>query len=160
MNPTVSIIIPAYNAEATLDRCLESILTQSLREIEVLCINDGSTDGTGEVLKRWEKRDGRVRVWQLEENRGTMSTVNLGIRASTGEYVMIVDSDDRLLPGACENLVRLIREYGVDILQFNIKVNVSHGMDEISWQKALASKNLTSEGIKILYDCFSLRRFP
>ena len=160
MNPTVSIIIPAYNAEATLDRCLESILTQSLREIEVLCINDGSMDGTQDVLKQWEKRDGRVRVWQFEENKGTMSAVNLGLRESKGEYVMFVDADDRLLPGACENLVRLIREYEVDILQFSIKINALHGIDEVQWQKLFASNEWESEGINILYDCFSLHRFP
>ena len=160
MNPTVSIIIPAYNAETTLDRCLESILTQSLREIEVLCVNDGSTDGTGEVLKQWEKRDGRVRVWQFEENKGLVPAENVGIRASTGEYVMFVDADDRMLPGACENAVRLIRKHDVDILQFSIKVNVSPGIDEANWQRFLASKEWTSEGINILYDCYSMRRFP
>ena len=159
MNPTVSIIIPAYNAEATLDRCLESILTQSLRDIEVLCINDGSTDGTGEVLNRWEKRDGRVRVRQLEENLGLLPAENVGIRASTGKYVMFADADDRLLPGACENLVRLIEKYDVDILQFGIKFNAAPGTDEASWQNYLVSNEWTSEGIDILYDCFSMHRF-
>ena len=160
MNPTVSIIIPAYNADATLDRCLESILTQSLREIEVLCIDDGSTDGTGEVLKRWAKQDGRVRVWQLEENMGLLPAENVGIRASRGEYVMFVDADDRLLPGACENAVRLIRDYDVDILQFDIKLNVAPGIDEAKWQRSFAPKEWTSEGIRILYDCYSMHRFP
>lgn len=159
MKPTVSIIIPAYNAEATLDRCLESILTQSLRDIEVLCINDGSKDGTKEVLMRWEKRDGRVRVWQLETNVGIVPAENLGIRASTGKYVMFADADDRLLPGACENLVRLIEKYDVDILQFGIKFNAAPGTDEASWQNYLASNEWTSEGIDILYDCFSMHRF-
>jgi len=160
MKPTVSIIIPAYNAEATLARCLKSVLTQSLREIEVLCVNDGSTDGTGEILKRWAERDGRIRVRQLEENIGIVPAENLGIRASTGEYVMFVDADDRLLQGACENAVRLIREYDVDILQFNVKVNVPPGTDGFIWKKLLTSKEWTSEGVNILYDCYSLRRIP
>jgi len=160
MKPTVSIIIPAYNAEATLDRCLESVLTQSLREIEVLCVNDGSTDGTGEALSRWEKQDERVHVLRFEENNGNFPAVKAGILKSTGEYVMFVDADDRMLPGACENAVRLIGKHDVDILQFSIKVNVSSGKDEAKWQKFLASREWTSEGIKILYDCYSLRRFP
>jgi len=160
MKPTVSIIIPAYNTEATLDRCLESVLTQSLRDMEVLCVNDGSTDGTGDILTRWEKQDERVHVLRFEENKGLVSAVKAGILKSTGEYVMFADADDRLLPGACENTVRLIREYDVDVLQFSVKVNASPGVDESSWMNYLASNDLTSEGINILYDCYSLRRFP
>ena len=160
MNPTVSIIIPAYNAEATLDRCLESILTQSLREIEVLCINDGSTDRTGEILTRWEKQDERVHGIRFEENKGNSLAVKTGILKSTGEYVMFVDSDDVLLPGACENAVRLIREYRVDILRFGVEVNAPYATLKSIWQKNLASRELTSEGISILYDCFMFRRFP
>ena len=158
MNPTVSIIISAYNAETTLDRCLESILTQSLRDIEVLCINDGSTDGTGEILKQWEKRDGRVRVWQFEENKGILPAEHLGISASKGDYIMFVDSDDRLLPGACENLVRLIREYKVDIMQFGVKINVLPGIDESHWKRYFAPNEWISEGARILYDCYSIHR--
>ena len=160
MNPTVSIIIPACNAEATLDRCLESILTQSLREIEVLCINNGSTDGTGEILKRWKKQDKRVRIFTFEENNGQVMALKLGISESAGEYIMFADADDRLLPGACESLVRLIREYRVDILQFGVKLNVPAGIDDRGWLNHFAPKELTSEGVGILYDCYSLRRFP
>ena len=160
MKPTVSIIIPVYNAETTLDRCLNSVLTQSLREIEVLCVNDGSTDGTGEALTRWEKQDGRVYVLSFEENKGIFLAVKAGILKSTGEYVMFVDSDDRLLPGACENAVRLIRKHEVDILQFGIKVNAQSSENESNWQKRFASKEWASEGINILYDCFTTNRFP
>ena len=160
MTPTVSIIIAAYNAETTLDRCLDSVLTQSLRDIEVLCIDDGSTDGTREVLKRWEKHDGRVRIRQFDENKGLMMAVNLGLRESKGEYVMFVDADDRLLPGAYENAVRLIREYEVDILQFGVKINAPSVISETVWKKNLASNEWMSEGVNILYDCFSMHRFP
>jgi len=64
------------------------------------------------------------------------------------------------LPGACENAVRLIREYDVDILQFGVKVNVAPGKDEACWKKLFASRDFTSEGINILYDCYSMHRFP
>lgn len=160
MNPTVSIIIPSYNAAATLDRCLESIVTQSLREIEVVCINDGSTDETQNVLQRWHERDKRVRILQFAENQGLVPALKAGILKSTGEYVMFVDADDRLLPGACENAVRLIREHEVDILQFGIKVKAAlPDIDESVWQKTFTSKEWTSEGLNILYDCFSMHRF-
>ena len=160
MKPTVSVIIPAYNAAATLDRCLESILTQSLQEIEVLCVNDGSTDETRDVLQRWQERDKRVRICTFAENQGLVPALKAGILASTGEYVMFVDADDRLLPGACENAVRLIREHAVDILQFSVKVKALYpGIDESEWQKRFAAKEWSSEGSNILYDCFSMHRF-
>lgn len=160
MNPTISIIVTLYNAATTLDRCLESILTQSLREIEVLCVNDGSTDGSQAILEQWSRRDSRVRIRQLEENMGILPATNLALRESTGEYIMFVDADDRLLPGACENAVRLIRKHGVDVLQFGVRVKaVLPGLDVTSRQKDFSQKECASEGLNILYDCFSMYRF-
>ena len=158
MKPTVSIIITLYNAEATLDRCLESVLTQSLREIEVLCVDDGSTDGSAEKLRQWRERDSRVRIESFEENKGIVPAANLALRESTGDYMMFLDADDRLLPGACENAVGLIRKHDVDILQFGVKVNAPSAADEAVWQKNLASNERTSEGVNILYDCYSMHR--
>ena len=161
MPPIVSIIIPIYNAEATLARCLDSILTQSLREIEVICVNDGSTDGSVEVLKQFVAHDeARIHVYSFEKNYGIVIAVKLALLNAKGKYVMFVDSDDVLLPGACENAARLIEEHDVDVLQFGIKVNVASGTDASSWQKTFAPKDWTSEGINILYDCYSLHRFP
>ena len=160
MAPKISIVISFYNAETTLARCLESVLTQSLREIEVLCINDGSTDGSLEILKRFVSKDARIHAFSFEKNYGILIAVKQGLRESTGNYVMFVDADDILLPGACENLVRLIEKYDVDILQFGIKVKVASGIDASGWQKCFASNERISEGINILYDCYSLHRFP
>ena len=158
MNPTVSIIIPIYNAEATLDRCLESILSQSLRDIEVLCVNDGSTDGSRGIMRQWAKRDKRVRIRIFEENLGTVLAMKLGLRESSGEYVMFADADDRLLPGACENAVRLIREHKVDILQFGMKITALPGVETGGFEKLIRQQPLESEGSNILYDCFSMHR--
>lgn len=160
MSPIVSVIISAYNAEATLERCLNSVLTQSLRDIEVLCIDDGSTDGTLDILRRYVAHEARLHVYSFEKNYGILIATKQGLRESRGDYVMFVDSDDALLPGACENLVRLIREYDVDVLQFGVKINAAPGVDESFWRKYFASKERTSEGINILYDCYSLHRFP
>lgn len=160
MTPTLSIIIPLYNAASTLDRCLESILSQSLRDIEVVCVNDGSTDESQEILKQWSKRDKRVRLRRFEGNNGIIFAVKLGLRESTGEYIMFADADDRLLPGACENAVRQIREYDVDILRFGAKVIVPPGTDDTLWKKHHTSIDWTSEGTNILYDCYSMHRFP
>lgn len=160
MKPTVSIIIPVYNVEATLDRCLESVLSQSLREIEVLCVNDGSTDGSLDIIRRWAKCDRRVRIRIFEENHGTVLAMKLGLRESSGEYIMFADADDRYLPGAIENAVRLIEEYGVDVLQFGMKITALPGVDTGGFENLIRQQPMTSEGSSILYDCFSMKRFP
>lgn len=160
MNPTVSVIIPIYNSEGTLERCLESVMIQSMGDIEVICVLDGSTDGSPEIVKRHALRDDRVRVRRFEENKGTVQSLKLGLRESRGEYVMFVDSDDRLLPGAIENAVRQIREYGVDILQFGMKITALPGVETNGFERLIRQQPMTSEGANILYDCFSMHRFP
>ena len=160
MSPTISIIIPIYNAEATLARCLESVLTQSLHEIEVICINDGSMDGSVEILRQFVSHDARLHVYSFEKNYGIVIAVKLGVLNAKGKYVMFVDSDDVLLPDACENLVRRIEELGVDILQYAINVNVPDGIDISGFLKRLQYKPMSSEGANLLSDCFVLRRFP
>ena len=162
MSPKVSIIIPVYNGAKTLRRCLESVLSQSWGELEVLCINDGSTDGTASVLLEMASADQRVRLYGFEKNQGLVLAVKMGLLEASGDYVMFVDADDILLAGAIENAVRLIEQYGVDVLQFNVKANVlpGVGMDNDIWQSHLTSKDLKSEGVNILYDCFAFQRFP
>lgn len=160
MPPIISIIIPVYNAESTLERCLNSVLTQSLHEIEVICINDGATDGSVEILKQFVAHDARIHVYSFEKNYGIVIAVKLALLNAKGKYVMFVDSDDVLLPGACENTARLIERYDVDVLQFGVKINVPPGTDASSWQKTFAPKDWKSEGVNILYDCYSLHRFP
>jgi len=159
MTPTVSIIIPAYNAETTLARCLNSVLTQSLRDIEVICINDGSTDGSMEILRQFVAHEARLHVYSFEKNYGVVIAVKLGLLNARGKYVMFVDSDDVLLPGACENLVRLIGEYAVDVLQFGIKITAHPGTDISGFERLIRQEPMTSEGDRILYDCYSLHRF-
>ena len=160
MPPFISIIIPIYNAESTLERCLNSVLTQSLREIEVICITAGSTDGSVNVLKQFVAHDARIHVYSFEKNYGIVIAVKLALLNAKGKYVMFVDSDDVLLPGACENAVRLMEEHHVDVLQFGVKINVPPGTDASFWQKTFAPKDWSSEGVNILYDCYSLHRFP
>ena len=99
--PKISIIIPVYNVENYLARCLESCITQTLYDIEIVCVDDGSTDRSGEILALYETRDPRVRVFR-KKNAGVSAARNDGIRLSTGQWLMFVDSDDYLEPNACE----------------------------------------------------------
>ncbi|MDR2160688.1 MAG: glycosyltransferase, partial [Desulfovibrio sp.] len=92
--PKVSVIIPVYNTEPYLRRCLDSVCGQTLREIEIICVNDGSTDGSLEILREYAQKDSRVKVIELEENKGAGAARNAGIDAARGEYIGFVDSDD------------------------------------------------------------------
>lgn len=92
-NIKVSIIVPVYNTEKYLRQCLESILAQTLREIEVICVDDGSTDGSPGILKEFEEKDSRVRII-TKINDGLGAARNTGIDAAQGEYIGFVDSDD------------------------------------------------------------------
>ena len=93
----ISVIVPVYNAERYLAQCLDSVLAQTLEEIEILCVDDGSTDGSGEILDRYSQRDKRMKVVH-KENGGYGSAMNVGLDAAVGEYIGIVESDDCILP--------------------------------------------------------------
>lgn len=111
--PKVSVIVPVYRAEAFLRRCTESVLTQSCAELELLLIDDGSPDGSGALCETIAAEDPRVRVFH-KENGGVSSARNVGLAAAQGDYIAFVDSDDRMLPGMLETLLRLIEQTGAD----------------------------------------------
>ena len=89
----VSIIIPVYNVEKYLQKCLESLVNQTLKEIEIICINDGSTDKSEEILKIFAQKDDRIIVVN-KENEGQSVARNVGIKLAKGEFLGFVDSDD------------------------------------------------------------------
>lgn len=93
--PKVSVIVPVYNVEQYLSQCLDSIRTQTLEDIEIICINDGSTDSSGKILDQYAAMDGRIKVLH-KENAGYGAAMNVGIRIAAGEYIGIVESDDRV----------------------------------------------------------------
>ncbi|MCI1645911.1 MAG: glycosyltransferase [Olsenella sp.] len=113
----ISVLVPVYNVEGYLDACLGSLEDQSLTDIDIICVNDGSTDGSRAVLSQWEQRDPRVRVID-KPNGGLSSARNAGIDAATTEYVCFLDSDDRFHPNACAEMVRLLDKTGADVLTF------------------------------------------
>lgn len=91
--PKVSVLVPVYNVERYLSRCLDSLLAQTLRDIEIICIDDGSTDGSPDILRRYAQRDARVKVI-TKANSGYGASMNCGLDAARGNYVAIVESDD------------------------------------------------------------------
>lgn len=113
----LTVIVPCYNVESYLDWSLGSLEGQTLSDIDIVCVNDGSTDGTLEALEAWAARDPRVRVVS-KPNGGLSSARNAGIRATATDYVCFLDADDRFHESACESIVRLLDETGADVLTF------------------------------------------
>ena len=115
----VSVIVPVYNVDKYLSECLDSILSQSLMDIEVICINDGSTDGSLEILKDYQSRDSRVRIFS-QENRGLASARNVGLDNSSGEYVTFIDSDDYFVKDALKTVYDVACEKQADFTLFKL----------------------------------------
>lgn len=114
----VSIVIPAYNVQAYIDQCMDSMVKQTYQNIEILLINDGSTDHTLELCKKWEQSDHRIRLI-CQKNQGLGPTRNVGINEARGKYICFVDSDDWLREDAIEKLVDLAEETGADVTVFD-----------------------------------------
>lgn len=100
--PKVSVIVPVYNVEKLLERCLNSVLNQSFQDFELLLIDDGSKDSSGQICDNYAKKDQRVRVWHIP-NGGQSAARNLGIDNVYGTYIAFIDSDDFV------ELIRLLR---------------------------------------------------
>ncbi len=110
MSGLVSVIIPCYNSEKYVVKCVDSILAQTYREMEIILVNDGSKDRTGEILHEYAEKDSRVKVID-KENGGLSDARNKGIEDATGKYIVFVDSDDYVLANHVESLVALIEKY-------------------------------------------------
>ena len=115
--PKVSVIIPVHNAEAYLRECLDSVVNQTLKEIEVICIDDGSTDSSLSILREYAQKDSRISVLQ-QENLHAGVARNAGIAVAQGEYIHFLDSDDWVDANTYEKLTALITRYGVEVLKF------------------------------------------
>ena len=117
----ISIIIPVYNGEEYILNCINNILQQTYNNIEIIVVNDGSTDSTKEVLKGIDKRDNRIKIIN-KENTGVSDSRNVGINVSTGDYIAFLDSDDKLVKNAIEELVKNLNENFVDVILFGFSV--------------------------------------
>ena len=110
--PEISVIVPVYRAEAFLRKCTESILAQTMGELEVLLIDDGSPDGSGALCDQIAGEDSRVRVFH-KENGGPASASNMGLDNARGDYIGFVDSDDLIAPDMYEKLYAAVQAPGV-----------------------------------------------
>jgi len=157
--PKLTIVIPVHNEESLLPRCFDSILSQSFQDFEVICIDDGSTDGTADVLQDYVNHDRRIRGSAYSRHFGTVLARKLALMDAKGEYVMFADADDELLPGAFANAIRLIEAAKVDILQFTIDIVAPKDWDVEGFRRLFRYREVESNGNNILYDCFVNHRF-
>lgn len=115
----VTIVIPVYNGEKYLDKCLKSVVSQTLKEIEIICIDNNSSDGTMEILKKFQKQDNRIKIISKDKNTGYGSSINLGIKRASGKYIGFVESDDYVSIKMYENLYKLAKKNQVEVVKCN-----------------------------------------
>ena len=116
--PLISIIVPVYNAADYLKKCLDSILHQTLKEIEVICVNDGSTDDSGAILEEYAARDDRI-ILVEQENKGLSRARNAALKFIRGKYFMFVDGDDWIDESTCAYMYRVASTYHSDCAMFS-----------------------------------------
>lgn len=148
MSVKISIIVPVYNVEDYLEKCITSLTNQTFQDIEIVLVDDGSPDNCGKICDDYATKDARVTVIH-KKNGGLSSARNAGIKIAKGQYLMFVDSDDWVEPNFCETALEKLGKYDVDILSFGYNWIKSDGnIKEMSTDK---DKTLSSEkGIKEL----------
>lgn len=129
---TISVIVPVYNTENYLPKCINSILSQTHKDLQVILIDDGSTDKSGEILDAYQKTDSRIIVKHIE-NSGVSKARNLGLSIATGDYIAFVDSDDTIKPDMYESLLKIAEEYNAEIVTSDFLFNgssIKNSLDE------------------------------
>lgn len=125
----VSIIIPVYNAQNFLSDCLESLIGQTLKELEIICINDGSTDKSIEILRKYHKIDPRIKVISNSCNMGQPTSRNIGINMARGKYIQFVDADDYIDKNTVEDLFKLAEEKSADMCYMGMHMHMEDELD-------------------------------
>lgn len=113
-NPIISIIVPVYNSEKYLDRCINSIINQSYKNLDIILIDDGSTDNSGKICEQYAKQDKRIKVFH-KKNGGQSSARNLALKYANGEYIGFVDSDDWINLEMYDYLLNILKKHSADL---------------------------------------------
>ena len=145
--PKISVIVPVYNVEEYLDVCLDTIIMQTFKDFEVICVDDGTQDSSGEILDKYALFDKRIKVIH-QENKGLSGARNTGVEAANGEYIMFVDSDDYISPLMLENLYKNVKQNKSDFVFCNLCIVRSDTFQTEVWDVAgeVADTGLNSRG--------------
>ena len=157
MIPKISVIVPVYNVEPYLRQCLDSLVGQTLREIEIICINDGSPDDSQRILEAYARADARVRVIS-QENMGLSGARNTGMRHITGEYTMFLDSDDWLALDCCQRAYAAARQHEADVVIWNYVQERQHSREFVRLVQGDRVCGATEVHERIFRQCFGLYR--
>ena len=104
MQPFISVIIPVFNGEEFVEKCVDSVLTQTLKELQIIIIDDGSTDCTLEIVNKLATKDKRIMIIH-QDNAGASKARNIGLRAAAAEWILFVDADDTIAPDYCDSML-------------------------------------------------------
>lgn len=129
MDKLISIIVPVYNVEKYLEECIDSILNQTYKNLEIILVDDGSTDKSGIICEDYAKIDSRIKVIH-KKNGGLSDARNVGIDKALGEFIIFVDSDDYIDKDMCQILINYVCEYNVDIVSCNFKKVFDNNIEE------------------------------
>lgn len=142
----VSVLIPAYNVEAYVRECIDSVLNQSLSDFEIICVDDASTDNTLSILREYEVMDSRIKVLCHDENKGQSCGRNYALSHATGEYVYMLDADDKIIPEALQELYDICVKDHLDVVGFETK---QFAQDE-RFEKAAAIKTIRYDDCSVM----------
>ena len=131
-NPLISVIIPVYNVEAYLEQCLDSVINNTYKNLEIICVNDGSPDNSQSILERYAAQDDRIKVI-VQQNMGLSAARNSGLRVAMGQYVAFVDSDDVVSPVLYEKLVWALEKYDADI----VATGYTHELNQVMYSRSV-----------------------
>ncbi len=141
-NIQVSIIIPVYNVEQYLEQCLDSVINQTFKDIEIICINDCSTDNSLQIIKEYQHKDDRIVLIDLKQNDGQGNARNQGIKIANGKYITFIDSDDWVTRDYVEVLYKSIEKYNTDFVVAN----------QLLFDNKTCKITIPSDSSKLIYD--------
>lgn len=147
----VSVIMPVYNVEKYISCAIESVLEQTLQEIELICVNDCSPDNSIEIIKEYAKKDSRIKIIDLQENKGQGNARNIGIQSACGKYVLFLDPDDWCEKNACEILYDIAELNNANVVQ-----GIFRSINEATKEEKVVNffESFSKKQDKISPDCF------
>lgn len=154
--PLVSIVMPVFDDASTIALALESALAQTLHEVEIICVDDASTDGTDAVIEGFVARDDRVRLIRHEKNASAFQARRTGILAARAEHLLFLDGDDELVPSAAESALGMAESTGAELVGFGVTIVESDGRTGNAYERRLQPTHRELHGVEVLKGLFPI----